>query len=128
MYPVGTPYPFITFLIVKAIHMKATFNVLNYSSGTFDDGRKWAKLMCHDDTVQTNDMFNGLHVHTMPVTPEVVSQTDLVFKGNCPVQAELSLGMTVRQKQTVPQVLGARLSGNPAANATPSPQKAKALD
>lgn len=126
MYPVGTPYPSITFLIVKAIHMKATFNVLNYSSGSFEDGRKWGKIMCHDDEIQTSDMFNGLHVHTFPIPSDSVAQLDTLFKGKCPVQAELSLGMTVRQKQTVPQVLGARLAGS---NVTAAPvQKAKALD
>ena len=97
--------------------MKATFNVLNYSSGTFDDGRKWAKLMCHDDEVQKNEMFNGLHVHVFPIPSEKVSEMDALLKGKCPISAELTLGMTVRQKQTVPQVLGGRLVGaQPTAN------------
>lgn len=100
--------------------MKATFNVLNYSSGTFDDGRKWAKMMCIDDEVQTNDMFNGLHVHTFPIPSENVSQVDAVLKGKCPVEAELSMGMTVRQKQTVPQVLGAKLLNTPANKPKPA--------
>lgn len=101
--------------------MKATFNVLNYSSGSFDDGRKWAKVMCHDDEVQNTDMFSGLHVHTFPIPSEKVSEMDSLLKGKAPVTCEFTLGMTVRQKQTVPTVVGCRIT-SPAAKKSPLEQ------
>lgn len=92
--------------------MKSEYHVLSYSSGAFDDGRRWAKVVCHGDEVEQNQMFNGLHVFTFPVPSENVTQLDSILKGNVPGNFELSMGMTVKQGKPTPTVVGVKSLGS----------------
>lgn len=101
--------------------MKALYNVLNISSGKFDDGRRWGKVTCHSDDIESTDMLSGVHVHTMPIPSERVESIEKALRGNLPAKVELTLGLTIRQKQTTPSIMNAEILGQAKSQPKASP-------